>query len=604
MLIQKLVEYYDVLKDKGFIPLDNYAYRDISALVHLNADGSVARITDCKESHILKLKNGKEKEVKRPVRMLFPAQPDANNSFSYLIEHRPENLFGIAFNKGVFTTDKCKKKRRLFLEKNLPFFAAIENPSPLVTAFMLFMRNWKSEEVIRNMDYVHELFSEFKDISLEKFAFCLAASPENLLQDDLGVKQRWEDLCIVDEAADAESYCPVLNKVAATARLHKKIMRFPGGLASGMTLVSYNNESELSYCKEKSFNSNISQEAVDKYGLVLNYLLSSREHIVDTSNDMVIVFWCENPAEDAERLMQSMLFSTAADMSEAVDSLLLQSIERVQNGLPPVTDSAFADSKFCIAGLAANSARICVKFFYENTFDVLAKNMAKFQAAININPDKLHFISLYSLVQAVKSPAHKKYDIAVMAELYDAILAGRPLPRKLLSQTLNRIVHDHSASVFTDAVRIGIARACFNDYFKGKEVLTLGLDRNNKNPAYLCGRLFACYEAVQKNANDGKKLNRTIKDSSFTAAMRYPARKFAWLNQLYAHHIKKARNAKYFYPIIDEIIDSFDDTIPERFNELQQASFVVGYYHQQKEIYTPKLKNNTDNAEEGVENHE
>lgn len=604
MLIQKLVEYYDILKDKGFIPPENYAYRDISALVYLNEDGSIARIIDCKESRILKLKNGKEKEVKRPVKMLFPAQPDANNSFSYLIEHRPENIFGVAFNKGVFTTDKCEKKRRLFLEKNLPFFTAIHNPTPLVTAFINFMRNWKPEEVIRNMDYVKELFGEFKDISLEKFAFCLASFPENLLQDDFGVKQRWEDMCIVDEAADVEAYCPVLNQVAVTARLHKKIMRFPGGLASGMTLVSYNNESELSYCKEKSFNSNISQEAVDKYGLVLNYLLSSREHIVDTSNDMVIVFWCESPDADAERLMQSMLFSPTADMSEAVDSLLLQSIERVQNGLPPVIDSAFTDSTFCIAGLAANSARICVKFFYENTFDFLAKNMANFQAAININPDKLHFISLYSLVQAVKSPAHKKYDIAIMAELYDAILAGRPLPRKLLSHTLNRIVHDRSASIFIDTIRIGIARACFNDYFKGREVLTLSLDRTNKNPAYLCGRLFALYEAVQKNANDGKKLNRTIKDSNFTAAMRYPARKFAWLNQLYAYHIKKARNAKYYYPIIDEIMNDLGDNIPERLNELQQASFVVGYYHQQKEIYTPKLKNDADNTEEGVENHE
>lgn len=58
-----------------------------------------------------------------------------------------------------------------------------------------------------------------------------------------------------------------------------------------MTLVSYNNDSENSYCKEQSVNSNISQLAVDKYGAALNYLLSSDEHcVVEKTTGLVFLF--------------------------------------------------------------------------------------------------------------------------------------------------------------------------------------------------------------------------------------------------------------------------------------------------------------------------
>ena len=47
MFIEKLVEYYDnVLLPQGYIPPEGYAYREITALVHLNEDGTVAAVTD------------------------------------------------------------------------------------------------------------------------------------------------------------------------------------------------------------------------------------------------------------------------------------------------------------------------------------------------------------------------------------------------------------------------------------------------------------------------------------------------------------------------------------------------------------------------------
>ena len=594
MFIEKLCEYSDVLKRKGLLPPDNYAYRGITALIELNLDGTVSKITNFKEIITKKLKNGKEKEVERPVQLLYPAQPDANNSFSFLIEHRPENIFGMTLKNGIYTTQKCEKKHRLFLDKNLPFFKSVAYPSPLVAAFINFMQHWNAEEETQNQTRLQELFSEVKDFTLEKFSFCLTGHPEMLLQDDAGVKAAWDWECANSSPeSTVEAYCPIFKEVLPVARLHKKIMRFPGGLASGMTLVSYNNDSENSYCKEQSVNSNISQLAVDKYGAALNYLLSSDEHcVVEKSTGLVFLFWAENPDASLERLCSAIFLGTDNDMSESADELLKRIMEQLCNGLDVSLDSTLEKEKFCIAVLSPNSARICIKAFYEGTLGEIAVNVAKFQSGFGID-DKFKRVGIWQLISVLDNPNVKKNDADSLYGFFRSITTGSPLPRKILSRALNRIQHDYDAGYITNNIRVGIVRACFNDIHrstKGKDELLMSLDCSNSNPAYLCGRLFACYEAVQRNANGSKKLNRSIKDTSFVAFMRNPNKKFASLNVLFSYHIKKAPRAKFYYGFINEIMDALGDNIPEHLSVSDQARFVVGYHHQNAELYRSEKK--------------
>lgn len=594
MFIEKLCEYSDVLKSKGLLPPDNYAYRGITALIELNLDGTVSKISNFKEIVTIKLKNGKEKEVQRPVQLLYPAQPDANNSFSFLIEHRPESIFGMTLKNGVYTTQKCEKKHRLFLDKNLPFFKSVVDPSPIVIAFINFMQNWNAEEKTQNQACLQELFSEFKDFTIEKFSFCLTGHPETLLQNDAGVNDSWNQICANSSPeGTAEAYCPIFKAVLPVARLHKKIMRFPGGLASGMTLVSYNNDSENSYCKEQSVNSNISQLAVDKYGAALNYLLSSAEHcVVEKTTGLVFLFWAENPDSSLEKLCSAVLFGTDNDMSESADKLLKRIIEQLCNGLDVSADTILDKEKFCIAVLAPNSARICIKAFYEGTLGSIALNIARFQSDFGLDDD-FRRVGIWQLISVLDNPNVKRNDADSLYGFFRSITIGSPLPRKILSRALNRIQHDFNAGYITNNIRVGIVRACFNDIHrsnKRKDELLMSLDYSNSNPAYLCGRLFACYEAVQRNANNGKKLNRSIKDTSFAAFMRNPSKKFASLNVLFSYHIKKAPRAKFYYDFINEIMDALGDNIPEHLNESDQARFVVGYHHQNAELYRSEKK--------------
>ena len=370
-------------------------------------------------------------------------------------------------------------------------------------------------------------------------------------------------------------------------------MRFPGGLASGMTLVSYNNDSENSYCKEQSVNSNISQLAVDKYGAALNYLLSSDEHcVVEKTTGLVFLFWAENPDSSLEKLCSAVLFGTDNDMSESADKLLKRIMEQLCNGLDVSADTILDKEKFCIAVLAPNSARICIKAFYEGTLGSIALNIARFQSDFGLDDD-FRRVGIWQLISVLDNPNVKRNDADSLYGFFRSITIGSPLPRKILSRALNRIQHDFNAGYITNNIRAGIVRACFNDIHrstKRKDELLMSLDYSNSNPAYLCGRLFACYEAVQRNANNGKKINRSIKDTSFAAFMHNPSKKFASLNVLFSYHIKKAPRAKFYYDFINEIMDALGDNIPEHLNESDQARFVVGYHHQNAELYRSEKK--------------
>lgn len=480
------------------------------------------------------------------------------------------------------------------MDKNLSFFKSVVDPSPIVIAFIRFMQNWNAEEKTQNQACLQELFSEFKDFTIEKFSFCLTAHPETLLQNDAGVKDSWNQICANSSPeGTAEAYCPIFKAVLPVARLHKKIMRFPGGLASGMTLVSYNNDSENSYCKEQSVNSNISQLAVDKYGAALNYLLSSDEHcVVEKTTGLVFLFWAENPDSSLEKLCSAVLLGTDNDMSESADKLLKRIMEQLCNGLDVSADTILDKEKFCIAVLAPNSARICIKAFYEGTLGSIALNIARFQSGFGLDDD-FRRVGIWQLISVLDNPNVKRNDADSLYGFFRSITIGSPLPRKILSRALNRIQHDFNAGYITNNIRVGIVRACFNDIHrsnKRKDELLMSLDYSNSNPAYLCGRLFACYEAVQRNANNGKKLNRSIKDTSFAAFMRNPSKKFASLNVLFSYHIKKAPRAKFYYDFINEIMDALGDNIPEHLNESDQARFVVGYHHQNAELYRSDKK--------------
>ena len=123
----------------------------------------------------------------------------------------------------------------------------------------------------------------------------------------------------------------------------------------------------------------------------------------------------------------------------------------------------------------------------------------------------------------------------------------------------------------------------------------MSLNLDNTNQAYLCGRLFAVLEKIQRDASE-EELNRTIKDSYFSSACSKPATVFPKLIQLSQHHLKKikakekAKYAVFYQNLCGDIIDQLEDVFPNTFSLDEQGKFIIGYYQQNKALYAKKEK--------------
>ena len=110
---------------------------------------------------------------------------------------------------------------------------------------------------------------------------------------------------------------------------------------------------------------------------------------------------------------------------------------------------------------------------------------------------------------------------------------------------------------------------------------------DNKNPAYLCGGLFAVYEKIQQDSSGGN-LNRTIKDSYFSSACSRPSSVFPKLAKLAQNHMRKLSEGSeiYYNKMIGDVMSSLDGEFPATLGLDDQGRFIVGYYQMNKKLYT------------------
>ena len=120
----------------------------------------------------------------------------------------------------------------------------------------------------------------------------------------------------------------------------------------------------------------------------------------------------------------------------------------------------------------------------------------------------------------------------------------------------------------------------------------MALDLQNTNAAYRCGRLFAVLEKIQKDSVEGD-LNRTIRDAYFSSACSRPAIVFPRLMQLSQNHQKKLseQSQVYYQKLLGEIMSELDGQYPTLLSLEEQGKFIIGYYQQNRALYTKKEEN-------------
>lgn len=193
-----------------------------------------------------------------------------------------------------------------------------------------------------------------------------------------------------------------------------------------------------------------------------------------------------------------------------------------------------------------------------------------------------------------------------MTGIIRAAIEGTAYPEALLQTAVMRVKTDSDEEknhfIKFNSTRVGIIKACLNRKARKsnkEEEITMSLNKDNTDPAYLCGRLFAALEKLQQDAAGGS-LNTTIVDSYFSSACSKPSTVFPKLVELSFHHIKKLErdNSKIYYKnLIGSIIDPLHDEIPTTLDLDGQGRFIVGYFQQNQALYTKKNDNEKSESE-------
>lgn len=144
-----------------------------------------------------------------------------------------------------------------------------------------------------------------------------------------------------------------------------------GAQSSGAALVSFNAPAFESYGKAQSYNAPVGKYAEYAYTTALNDLLSHREY-TEQIGDTMIVCWAESAREEYPAAFWDAIDPPGDNQEDVIR--VFQSIKN--DGYINYKEVALdPEQKFYIMGIAPNAARLAVRFFYENSFGNILKNI-------------------------------------------------------------------------------------------------------------------------------------------------------------------------------------------------------------------------------------
>ena len=579
MILQALARYYDDLLQQGKISAPGWTKVKISYALDIGLDGQLKQVVS-----ILKEEPMGKKTVQRPQEIALPA-PVGRSSLKVASNFLWDNsgyLLGIKKNEKPERSLKCFQNAR---ELHHALLDGVD--SPAAKAILNFFDTWEPEKAAQHPDLSKEIENVTAGGNL------LFRVDNSFVQDDPLIQEAWNRVQGETDENAVTMQCLVTGREDEIARTHPLIKGVQGAQMAGAALVTFNGNAFCSYGHEQNYNAPVGKHAAFAYTAALNHLLSDRnsvQHIGDTT----VVCWAEGAEEAYQNLAQFALFGQ--EMPGLTDNDLRAALKRLANGLP--CDDLGVDPKrpFYVLGLAANAARLSVRFFLHDSFRKLMKNVNDHYERMEIvrpSFDKQEILPLWLMLrETVNLNSRDKAPSPAMAgATVRAVFSGGPYPASLLEAVMLRIRAESSVT----RGRAAIIKAY---YLKNphsdcpKEVLTVSLNEASNNPAYILGRLFSVYEAVQQSANPG--INTTIKDKYFNSAAAMPASIFPVLNNLYQKHLRKlAPGLRISYDKqVMELKGALGENYPVRMTLAQQGAFDLGYYHQTQRRYTKKEDQN------------
>ena len=570
MILQALTQHYQSLQREGKIASPGWAPTKVSYALWLGKDGKLDQVVSIQTEQ----QRGK-KLVLAPQNISLPAPVKRtvgvaanflcdNSSYMLGIDHKGKP------QRTLECFSACKTLHKDLLN---------DVDSPAAQAVLAFFQTWDPEKARE-----HPALAEALDDILSG-ANLVFRTDYGYVHDDPAIRKAWEHY-YHSAADDPQGICLVTGELGPVTNIHPSIKNVAGAQSSGAALVSFNAPAFCSYGKEQNLNAPTGKFATFAYTAALNYLLADREHVYRVGDTTVDCWAKEGGDAYASLFGNAFLGSSVAyslsDLQAMVRKLASGGfVEYDGEKLNPEMD-------FYILGLSPNAARLSVRFFLHNTFGSFLQNIqAHYNRLQIIRPasDKFEVLPLWKLMgETVNQNSQDKSPAPRLAgEVLRAVLGNTRYPATLHNGVVLRIRAEREVTRGRAAIiKAYLLQNSVNS--KLKEALQMELNEACSYQPYVLGRLFAMMEKIQLASADWT-LNRTIKDSYFTAASTTPKNIYAKLFPLSEYHMKKLLRNKPGLAAVysrekNELIHKLDAPIPARFTPEETDCFYIGYYHQ------------------------
>jgi len=389
---------------------------------------------------------------------------------------------------------------------------------------------------------------------------------------------------------------------------HGMIKRVPDGQTSGCALVSYNEDAYESYNLKGNLNSAICTNCARTYTEGLNWLMTNGNNLTIEDNkgktkeifrhtnrknfnlaDTAFIYWTRNSGSCNEINL----------LDEPDPGEVARLLESIYTAKKPAD---FNNDLFYSCTLSGAAARIAVRDWIAMSLADLKISIAAWFNDIKILAwNEIYYPPLFRLVNAAQNQKNKNETTSarIALRLWNSAIKNTPPPLWILTAILKRVrlIEHNEDGKNKESItpeRAALIRLILNRNNKGGFMIKEKLDIESSSTAYLCGRIFAVLESIQRSAL-GKDINAGIRERFFSFASTNPSSAFGRLMKMSQNHLTKLKGEKPGLAIIldKELSELFSkiNQFPPIFSLEEQGQFAIGYYHQKQDTFSRSKQN-------------
>lgn len=434
----------------------------------------------------------------------------------------------------------------------------------------------------------------------------------------------WSRQCNTDPPGDPKDMVldVVTGKPCVPAPLWKQMRgrAAMGGQSTGVALVSFNAPAFESYQKEQGANCPVSKETADAIMDAAIYLSANAA----TIGTVRLLHWYSERVAPEDDFFEQLLglSGEAGPEDENEEAAMDSNVNKMVNApfkgeMPPNMEGV----TYHMIYMQPKAARMVVRRYEQGSYATMYRSIQAWYKDLNVvtasgivaNKTPSLYALMFGLLSDTETSAKTdkiKPLEAWVPYILDSCFYGRPLPDPLAARALSGFRSGIYATSDKDAqnlsqqhkriqwLKLWLNRIGQNDERRNAPMIDETANKNLKYPAYVCGRLMAIYDKIQRVAYH---LNTSVVAKWYTACSQSPAQVLCQIQKMSVHHLE-AIESNYVRNLLEKELGEcwslLTDGIPDVMSMQDQSYFACGYWQEladlNKTIFDKKANDKED----------